>query len=65
MFIETDFGFRHKLPAISGAIQLVNKHGLTPFWLLQTVTKVFDARRIFFAYFLGSANERKILPSTV
>ena len=33
--------------------------------LLQTVTKVFDARRIFFAYFLGSANERKILPSTV
>ena len=63
--IETDFGFRHKLPAISGAIQLVNKHGLTPLWLLQTVTKVFDARRIFFAYFLGNVNERKILPSTV
>lgn len=24
--IETDFGFRYKLPAIFGAIQLVNKH---------------------------------------
>jgi len=29
--IETDFGFRHKLPAISGAIQLVNKHGFDSF----------------------------------
>lgn len=29
--IETDFGFRYKLPAISGAIQLVNKHGFDSF----------------------------------
>lgn len=45
-----------------GRVEGLEQGGLV---LLQTVTKVFDARRIFFAYFLGSANERKILPSTV
>jgi hypothetical protein len=29
--IETDFGFRYKMPAIFGAIQLVNKHDFDSF----------------------------------
>ena len=41
MFIETDFGFRHKLPAISGAIQLVNKHGFDSFLAVTNCYKSF------------------------
>ena len=45
-----------------GRVEGLEQGGLR---LLQTVTKVFDARRIFFAYFLGNVNGRKILPSAV
>jgi hypothetical protein len=63
--VKADLGFGYKNPGILRGVELENKHDLTPFWLLQTVTKVFDARRIFFAYFLGNVNEHKILPSRV
>lgn len=63
--VKADLGFGHKNPGIWGRIELENKHDFDSFWLLQTVTKVFDARRIFFAYFLGNVNECKFLPSKV
>ena len=39
--IETDFGFRYKMPAIFGAIQLVNKHGFDSFLAVTNCYKSF------------------------